>query len=207
VTGRRLVLLRHGRTEWNHARRVQGQIDVGLDDEGRAQAVRTAPVIAALQPSVLWSSDLTRARETAAEMVSATGLTPSYDARLREFHLGERQGLTHEEYAAVDPVEFEQFRQGYYDAAPGAEATAVVRERMVDVLGDLLASLAPGQTGVAVSHGAAIRVATGAMLGWPEDQFHTLRGLDNCGWVVLEQHPEVGALRLGTYNRLVVAEQ
>ena len=73
---------------------------------------------------------------------------------------------------------------------------------MSEVLGSLLDALAPGDTGVAVSHGAAIRVATAALLGWPDEQFHTLRGLDNCGWVVLREHPEHGLLRLEAYNRL-----
>ncbi len=200
---RTLVLLRHGRTEWNHARRVQGHIDVSLDEEGLAQAKRAAEAIADLAPSLLWCSDLARARETASAVAAATGLEPTDDARLREFSLGEREGLTHDEYAAAAPEEFALFRQGYYDSAPGAEQTASVRTRMTAVLGDLLAALAPGETGVAVSHGAAVRVATGAMLDWPAEQFHTLRGLDNCGWVVLEEHPEAGLLRLGAYNRTV----
>lgn len=198
---RTLVLLRHGRTAFNHALRVQGQLDVELDDVGREQAGVAAQVLAKLGPTLLWSSDLLRARATAAALAEATGLAPTYDARLREFHLGARQGLTHDEYAAADPVEFEQFRRGHYDSAPGAEPVADVRRRMTAALGELLAALAPGETAVAVSHGAAIRVATGALLGWPDDQFHTLRGLSNCGWVVLEEHPEVGGLRLGAYNR------
>ena len=69
------------------------------------------------------------------------------------------------------------------------------------VLLDLLAALGPGETGVAVSHGAAIRVAVGAVLGWPDDQFHTLRGLDNAAWAVIDEHPEVAELRLGAYNQ------
>ena len=201
---RRLVLLRHGRTEWNHQHRIQGQLDAELDDTGRAQAEAVGPVLAALEPSLLWSSDLARARETALLVGKAVGLDPAYDARLREFHLGERQGTTHAEYRRVAPEEFERFRLGHYDAAPGAEPTDAVRERMLAVLQDLLAALDPGRTGVAVSHGAALRVATGALLGWPAELFHTLRGLDNCGWVVVEEHPEVGALRLAAYNRTVV---
>jgi broad specificity phosphatase PhoE len=198
---RTLVLLRHGRTAWNHARRVQGQLDVGLDDVGREQALVAAEALAKLGPTLLWSSDLVRARTTAEALAEATGLAPTFDPRLREFHLGERQGFTHEEYAAADPVEFERFRRGHYDSAPGAEPADDVRRRMSAALGELLAALAPGETAVAVSHGAAIRVATGALLGWPDEQFHTLRGLANCGWVVLEEHPEVGALRLAAYNR------
>jgi len=201
VTGRRLVLLRHGRTAWNHALRVQGQLDADLDDVGREQAEAAGAAMAKLTPTLLWSSDLSRARDTAVAVAAATGLELVLDDRLREFSLGEREGITHDEYAAADPVEFEQFRLGYYDAAPGAEPTAVVRTRMRAVLLDLLAGLGPGETGVAVSHGAANRVAVGDLLGWPDDQFHTLRGLDNGAWAVLEEHPEVAELRLGAYNR------
>jgi glucosyl-3-phosphoglycerate phosphatase len=199
---RRLVLLRHGRTAYNHGLRIQGQLDVDLDDTGRAQAELAGPAMAALDPVLLWSSDLARARDTAAYVEKATGLAASYDERLRETHLGERQGLTHAEYAAAAPEEFAEFRRGRYDAVPGAEPTSAVRARMVAVLSDLLEALAPGETAVAVSHGAAIRVAVGGLLGWPDEQFHTLRGLDNCGWVVLTEHPDVDGLRLAAYNRV-----
>ncbi len=200
--GRRLVLLRHGRTAWNHGQRVQGQSDVDLDDEGRSQAARTAPVIAALEPVALWCSDLGRARQTAEAVAEATGLSPAYDPRLREFALGSRQGLTHDEYAAADPAEFARFRVGDFDAVPGGESTAAVRARMVEVLTEVLDALSDGQTAVVVSHGAAIRVATAAMLGWPDEQFHSLRGLENCGWVELEDHPLVPGLKLAAYNRV-----
>ncbi len=69
---------------------------------------------------------------------------------------------------------------------------------------ELLVGLGPGETAVAVSHGAAIRVAVGALLGWPEEQFHSLRGLDNCGWAVIGQHPEAHELRLVAYNRTAI---
>lgn len=199
---RRLVLLRHGRTTYNHTRRIQGQLDVELDDTGRAQAEQVAPVIAALEPTLLWASDLARARETASYVEKATGLSASYDERLREFSLGERQDLTHEQYAALAPEEFAEFRRGNYDAVLGGETAATVRDRMLASVGALRAALAPGETGVAVSHGAAIRVAVGGLLGWPAEQFHTLRGLDNCAWVVLVEHPEAGDLRLEAYNRV-----
>ena len=96
---RRLVLLRHGQTAWNKAGRVQGQLDAELDDTGRRQAAETAPVIAAMGPVALWSSDSLRARDTAAYVAKESGLDPTYDARLREYYLAERQGLTHTEYA------------------------------------------------------------------------------------------------------------
>lgn len=207
---RTLVLLRHGRTAWNHTGRVQGQLEVDLDDVGRRQAEHVAAAMKELRPSLLWCSDLARTRQTCAPVVAATGLEPTYDARLREFSFGERQGLTHAEYAAVDADEFEQFRRGQYDACPTAERTADVEARMTAALRDLLEATGPGETAVAISHGAAIRVATGALLGWPEEQFHSLRGLDNCGWAVLQEVPGpavAGAgpraidLRLVAYNR------
>jgi len=197
-----LVLLRHGRTAWNHEKRVQGQLDAELDDTGHEQAGKTADALKLLRPTVLWSSDLVRARATAGYLAGATGLEPTYDARLREFDLGERQGLTHEEYAAIAPEEFELSRQGYYDDAPGAESVADVRARMTAALGELLGTLGPEDTGIAVGHGAAIRVAVAAMLGWPDDGFHSLRALANCGWAVLGHHPDTGDLRLAAYNRV-----
>ena len=200
--GRRLVLLRHGRTAYNHERRIQGQLDVGLDETGLRQAVAVAPAMAALSPSVIWCSDLRRTRQTAEPVLAACGLAASYDARLREFALGDRQGLTHEEYAAAHPEEFGRFHQGDFDVVPGGEGTDEVRTRMVEALTDLLAAVDPGATVLAISHGAAIRVATVAMLGWEAEQVHALRGLDNCGWVELLEQPETGRLRLLAYNRV-----
>jgi glucosyl-3-phosphoglycerate phosphatase len=197
---RRLVVVRHGRTAWNDQDRVQGQQDVELDDAGHAQAAAVAPALAALGPGLLWSSDLARARQTAAYVAKETGLEPAYDARLREFDLGEREGLTHAEYAATAPEEFAEFRLGRYDVAPGAEPTAAVRRRMTAALRDLLAVAAPGEPAIAVSHGAAIKVAVPALLGWPDEAAEGLRGLDNCSWVELEQSAD-GRLRLAAYGR------
>ncbi|WP_170285970.1 histidine phosphatase family protein [Nocardioides rubriscoriae] len=198
---RTLVLLRHGRTPWNHEGRIQGHQDVGLDDEGQAQARRTAPAIAALEPTLIWSSDLERTRQTVAPIVEACRVEADFDPRLREFGFGPYEGLSHADLEARDPASHAALRRGDYESVTHAEDTAAVRDRMVAVLSDLLSALEPGQTGLAVSHGAALRLATGALLGWPEHQFRTLQGLHNCGWVVLRQHAHDGLLRLEAYNR------
>ena len=97
---RRLVLLRHGRTEWNDSGRAQGHADVPLDDVGLAQAKEVAPVLAALRPVAVWSSDLARAAGTAAAVAAECGLGTVLDPRLREFDVGpNRQGLTAEQLA------------------------------------------------------------------------------------------------------------
>ena len=89
---RRIVLLRHGRTEWNATRRYQGQADPPLDEVGQAQAIEAAALVAAMRPDLLVSSDLQRACQTAEKLASLTGLELSLDARLRERHLGHWQG-------------------------------------------------------------------------------------------------------------------
>ena len=202
ISGRRLLLLRHGQTAWNAARRVQGQLDAELDETGHRQAATAAVAVAALSPAALWSSDSVRARETAAYVAKETGLAPTYDARLREYFLAERQGVTHEEYAALAPEEFAAFRLGDFDVVPGGETAEEVSARMVAALGDLLASIAPGELAVAVSHGAAIRDAVPVLLGWPVTQRAVLHGLDNCAWVELDQAQPDGPLRMKAYNRV-----
>jgi glucosyl-3-phosphoglycerate phosphatase len=203
MTAKRLVLLRHGQTAWNAARRVQGQLDVEIDDTGHRQAAAVAPVIAALGPVALWSSDSARARQTAAYVAKETGLDPSYDARLREYFLAERQGVTHEEYAALAPEEFAEFRRGDFDVVPGGETAAEVSARVGAAVRELLASVGPGETAVAVSHGAAIRDAAPTLLGWPVTERAALHGLANCGWVELDEAEPGSPLRLVAYNRVV----
>ena len=123
-----LVLLRHGRTDWNAARRIQGQADSQLDDLGHAQAEAVAPVLAALAPTAVWSSDSDRARSTASYVASALGLTPTFDARLREYSLGHREGLHHHEFEADAPAEYAEFVRANWDAVPGAEKHAEVAD-------------------------------------------------------------------------------
>jgi len=203
VTGtgpaRRIVVLRHGRTAWNAERRIQGQLDVELDAVGVEQAQAVAPVIAALEPTLVWSSDLARARLTAETVAKEAGLEPSYDHRLREFRLGAYQGLTHAELRERDAAGFERFQRGEWDGIPGAESPTEVAARFAAAIGDLAAALSPGETGVAVSHGAATRSGVVAFLGWPLELAHDLRALGNCARVVLEER-STGEWALAGYN-------
>ncbi|RHW24592.1 histidine phosphatase family protein [Nocardioides immobilis] len=197
---RRLVLLRHGQTEWNAVKRIQGHLDPALDDLGHAQAQAVAPAIAALAPTLLVSSDLQRARQTTEYVAQATGLGASYDDRLRECYLGERQGLTHDEYAALDPDEYARFRAGDWDDIPGAETLAQVADRFTAVLKETAGVLEPGETAVVVAHGAAIRTAMVHWLAWPLEMVRDFRALANCGWVEIVERPS-GRWALAAYNR------
>lgn len=184
---RHLVLLRHGRTEWNHTRRAQGHAQVELDETGHEQARRVADLMKQLSPARLWSSDLRRALQTAEYVARDCGLEVEPDARLREFAAGERQGMTFEEAverwpAVKDAVGFgEQLRH-----IPGTETEDEVWERIVPALHGYFDELGPGETGIVVTHGAAMKVAIAGVLGWTREMVGTLGVFDNCQWCSLE---------------------
>ena len=194
------MLLRHGRTAWNAIARAQGHADVELDEVGHAQAVAVAPWVARWRPAVLWSSDLARARQTAAYVEKETGLTATVDARLREYDVGERTGLTMPEFAQQYPDEFAAWQQDRQGTVPGAEDTDDVLARSLPAYHEVLAAIGPGETAVVVGHGAALKVGVLALLGWPAEQNATLRGLDNCAAAVLDQAGADGQLRLVAWN-------
>lgn len=204
---RTLILLRHGQTAWNAEGRAQGHTDVPLDAVGRAQAAAVASVIAGLAPVFVRSSDLARAAETADAVADACGLPVARDRRLREYDVGERAGLTIAEFAAAFPSEHARWAAagGAFenaDSVAGAESTPDVLARMLPALREALSALAPGETGVVVGHGAALRVALLALLGWDGSATATLRALDNCGWASVDDSALGGGLRLAAYNRV-----
>jgi len=198
---RTLVLLRHGRTAWNLERRAQGHSDVDLDDTGHAQAAAVAPYLAALSPELLCSSDLARARQTAEYVAKEASVGLQLDPRLREFDLGERTGLTMTEFAEAYPEEYREFRAGHYDVVPGGERRAAVVARVTSCVDDALAALPPGDCGVLVGHGGALKVSVLELLGWSEGATAGLQALDNCGWAVIEDSGVDGRLRLAAWNR------
>ncbi len=203
---RRLVLLRHGQTGWNASGRAQGHCDIELDETGHLQAKLAAPALAAYAPSLLWSSDLLRARQTAEYVAAETGLTPVLDARLREYAVGEhRMGLTIGEYAEQFPDEHAHLLAGRTHLIPGRETAADIVARFVPAIDELVGVLGDDETAVVVTHGAALKVATIAFLGWPAEVDTTLGGLDNCGWLELVETTSSwhgGGLRwrLASYN-------
>ena len=202
MTGRRLVLLRHGRTSWNEVGRAQGHADVEIDDLGHAQAAAVAPYLATLGPVALWTSDLTRARQTCGYVERATGLTAKEDQRFREYDVGERQGLTGAEFAASFPEAYAAWRGTSDDIVrvPGSESAADVAVRIVPALRESLASLAPGETGIVVTHGACLKVGLVGLLEWPPSHAADLRAVSNCGWVTVAEVEPRGRLRLTEYN-------
>jgi broad specificity phosphatase PhoE len=204
---RRILLLRHGRTAWNDAGRAQGHADIALDATGHAQAEAAARHLEGLDIAALWSSDLARARQTVGYLAERTGLPVTDDARLREFDVGQRQGLTLAEFAERFPEEYAAWTSGGgLVPVKGGEVSEDVEARILPALGECLSSLDRGQTALVVTHGAAMKVAVFGMLEWPPELADSLKVVDNCAWVTLEEIEHGGRLRLAGYNQKVPLE-
>jgi len=162
VTPRRVLLWRHGRTRWNVEHRFQGQADPPLDEVGRQQAAVSARLLAAYSPTVIVSSDLHRAVQTARPLAELLGLPVALDPRLRERSLGSWEGLTRDEVGHAHPEEYGHWLAGREAHQEGSESRTEVGDRVMAALAD-----AVGDTVVLVSHSATAMALTGRLLGLP----------------------------------------
>jgi 2,3-bisphosphoglycerate-dependent phosphoglycerate mutase/probable phosphoglycerate mutase len=199
---RRLILLRHGQTEYNATSRMQGQLDTELSELGRRQALAAAREIAAFEPLAVVSSDLRRAYDTAVVLGDSAGLPVEIDPRLRETHLGQWQGLTHHDVDTVAPGARAAWRADATWAPPAGESRVDVARRSVPVVRELLDKHEHwGERPIVlVAHGGLIAALTAALLDLPVDRWPILGGLGNTGWVRLSGYGEEPAWRLDVWN-------
>lgn len=186
--GRRVVLWRHGRTAWNAEGRFQGQLDVDLDEEGRAQAERAGRLLASLAPTMLVSSDLRRARDTARALARHVDLPVEVDAELRETYAGEWQGLTGTEIVARFPAEHARWTAG--DAqlrVGGGESRQEVAVRVERAIRRVATCLPEGGLAVLTTHGGAARLGIARLIGLPLERWTALGVLSNAAWSLLTQ--------------------
>lgn len=149
-----LYLVRHGETDWNLARRIQGATDVPLNDTGRAQALATGRLLSRRHLDAVITSPLSRAFETGAIIADELGLAvPSTDGDLVERHYGEAEGLDYREIAERFPNDA---------PVPGRESREAVVERALPAL-MAIAQAHEGESVVVVSHGGVIRSVLGAV--------------------------------------------
>ncbi|MHB1596891.1 MAG: histidine phosphatase family protein [Streptosporangiaceae bacterium] len=187
----RLVLWRHGQTAFNAERRFQGQRDVPLNVIGRAQAKRAARHLATLEPTELWSSDLTRAIATAGYLSRLTGLEVSQDKDLRERHGGAWEGLTIEEIRERYPDDLVAWEP------PGGETMEAVAERTAAALARIAAGAAPGSLVVVTGHGASLTWGMSRLLGLDD---RVTGGMGNCCWSLLSRRVGHDRWRLLEFN-------
>ena len=151
-----LILIRHGETAWNRERRMQGQTDTPLSDLGRAQAQAVARRLAQHEFAAIYSSDLTRAWDTAAAIAAASGRDIVREPRLRECTFGLFEGLTYAEMAQRYPAEHARFllREDDY-AVPGGESPRQFYQRSLGCLEEI-ARAHPRECAVVVTHGLVL---------------------------------------------------
>lgn len=166
-----LLLIRHGETDWNNERRIQGNTDTPLNTNGIAQAKQLAMRIAGEKLDALYASPLARARVTAEIIADKVGVALILDDRLKEKGLGDLEGLTVEEFQAQYP----ELYQGWISSTehfplPGEESPAQLRERIVAFLNDLRARHPNGARIGVVTHGGTISMFVSTLIGLAVNQ-------------------------------------
>jgi 2,3-bisphosphoglycerate-dependent phosphoglycerate mutase len=168
----RILAIRHGETAWNVDTRIQGHLDIPLNETGQWQARRLARALAGNDPiHTIYSSDLLRAHDTARAIAQATGAPLVTHMGLRERCFGIFEGKTYVEIEAAWPEESRRWRQRDPHWAPhGGESLLQLRERIALTLEELAARHL-GQQIVMVAHGGVLdqlyRAATGQDLQAP----------------------------------------
>lgn len=192
----RIVAIRHGETAWNVDTRIQGHLDIPLNATGRWQATRMAGALVDEGIAAVYSSDLSRALQTAEALGEALDLRVVADTRLRERGFGIFEALTFAEVETRWPAEARRWAQRDPDFAPdGGESLRAVYARCIDAVNGL-ADAHPRQTIAIVAHGgvmdclyrAATRLDLQTKRSWTLGNasinrlLHTGEGLTLVGW-------------------------
>ena len=181
----RVVLWRHGQTDWNIENRFQGHSDIPLNKVGHYQASEAAKVLAALRPDRIISSDLIRAQSTAAALSALTDIKVEINPNLRETDGGLWEGKLASENKASHGELFANWYEG------GDEPAGVTGERRSDVAKRAVAVIEKETTNfsgtiVFVTHGGTVRSVLGSILKLPIAQWGVIGGLSNACWSILE---------------------
>lgn len=198
----RLVLVRHGQTDYNREGRLQGQVDIPLNSTGVRQAESLTASVAKNPPDVIVASPLDRALETARIISRGSGLDVATDEAFLERGFGRWEGLRGDEIRRRWPEEHEDWRAHRPVLGLDVEDRPVVGERVAAACRELVAEHAGG-TVMVVAHGAAITLGITALLGLDTNGFRGLSGLENCHRSVLELllgEPANGPMRLVSHN-------
>ncbi len=187
-----LTLVRHGESQWNAMRVIQGHLDSPLSGPGRVQAERLGTVLRRDDFDAVFSSDLSRAFETGRlALGDAAGIVA--EPRLREHCFGHWQGLSPEEVERRHPEEWRRYREDPLTVRPeGGECVLDLRERVEGLLAAWHRRL-PGQRVLAFTHGGVVRIAVMVALDIPLSPWGRLR-VPNASVTVLRFGPEGAVL-------------
>jgi broad specificity phosphatase PhoE len=199
----RLLLVRHGVTEWNHDGRFQGHRDAPLAEDGRREARLLGERLAASAggPMRIVTSPLSRARDTALAIANAVGARgqglPREDERLMEIGQGEWEGRTHAELARHDAERYARWRtMAGREQPPGGESLDRAAYRIGSLLDEV--KRAPDELCL-VSHGGILRLAAAHLLGLGRERAWRM-DVDNASLAVLSREDDAGIWRLERWN-------
>ncbi|CEP68675.1 Alpha-ribazole phosphatase, CobC [Moorella glycerini] len=185
MQGTRVYLVRHGETEWNNSGRYQGHSDVDLSSKGRLQAELLRERFRHISLDGVYSSDLSRARETAVTIAAPHGLEVNTVTGLREINFGTWEGLTYQEIVASFPCEWEAWRRDPANKiVPGGESFRQVKERVWEAFNGIVRQ-EMGRSILLVAHGGSLRTLICAILGLDLTAVWRFR-LDNTGVSIVD---------------------
>lgn len=204
----RLVFWRHGQTEQNRLRRIQGSADIPLNDTGLGEARAAAKELARMKPTRIYSSHLGRAVQTAQFLSDETGLEIKIDERLRERAYGLWEGMTSDEIKASHAEQWQVWRSGGEPTGVEVETRKATGERVVEAVLEAVGDAEKtgvDETIVFVAHGGSISNGIISLLGLNPSEWVGLQGMDNCRWAIVEPRPGANPpWRLRSYNRRTV---
>lgn len=154
MPGTRILLARHGETDWNRVGRWQGHADQPLNETGREQAAELGRRLNGRGIAAVYSSDLRRASETATIVGAELGIEVIQDPALREIDVGSWSGLTRDEVAERFPEGFARWRAG--EIGHDGETREQLATRVIPAV-ERIAHAHPGDTVLVVTHGGVIR--------------------------------------------------
>lgn len=187
MTARRIVLWRHGETDFNASDRVQGEIDIDLNARGREQVTAAAgPLAQRFYLGRLVSSDLRRAQDTARELAALTAQEVILDQRLRERHFGELEGLAVASLDELHPGAWPRIVSRTDAGELGVETLPELAERGYAALLEHTEHTPSGTDLVLAAHGHLIAAVTTRALGLDVLAFDGFAGLGNGHYSVLE---------------------
>ncbi len=196
----KLILCRHGQTDFNAERRYQGQSDIPLNAAGEAQAEALQRRVASFKLDAAYTSDLARARRTAQIVLNGhtSGLSAVSTPLLREVNGGGFEGLTWEEMNARYPVETPRWNADRVHIAPpdGGESVQMAYTRIAQALEEIVAALPDDDQNVlAVVHGGVIGILLSHLMGMDLGRLWQWRS-DNCSLTIVDIYKEGGILSL-----------
>ncbi|MCB0197484.1 MAG: histidine phosphatase family protein [Anaerolineae bacterium] len=165
-----LWLIRHGESEGNLERRIQGWQDFPLTNRGRRQAARLAERLAEEAGiEAIITSPLARAATTAEIIGAVLGLPIHYDDRLKEYNFGPIEGLTREEIREKYPLVWAAWQLNeFWEPLPGEEGEVMFENRIQAAMNDIVANLSEESSIAVVMHGGAMNTCLRSMLGIKE---------------------------------------